>query len=303
MKIAAITMVYQEYRMLERWYHYYGDLIGYENLYVVSHGGDDEHRRLTPKASHIAIPRGDLSRFEGLRQQMLVHLQRSLYGYYDAVIRVDTDEFVVVDPDHHASLADALRSTDFDTTEAWFGLGMQLFPLSDDAQHDGDAPVTAASQHVTLSSIYSKAICCRRNIATHLHGAWYVGTGNVQIARFKMPKGLYLMHLKYAVPAEMAEANRIRAEMSTTESGESDKFKTGTYWADGDATSRKVLSDWRAFPEAPFDEAVEDAHSVLSTDMEMKPPMSVKGQPSRVQVRPRPFKTQLKLPDRLLGLF
>ena len=303
MKIAAITMVYQEYRMLERWYDYYGALLGHENLFVVSHGGDDEHRRLTPRASHIAIPRGDLSRFEGLRQQMLIHLQRSLYGYYDAVIRVDTDEFIVVDPDHHASLGDALRSTDFDSTEAWFALGMQLFPVSEAAHHDPNAPVTQASQHVTLSSIYSKAVCCRRNIATHLHGAWYVGTGNVQIARFKMPKGLYLLHLKYAVPSEMAEANRIRAEMSTTETGQADKFKTGTYWADGDTIAQKTLADWRSYPEASFDEEVEQAHALLSVDMETKPPLSVKGQPSRVQVRPRPFKTLLRLPDRLIGAF
>lgn len=303
MKIAAITMVYKEHQMLKRWYDYYGELVGHENLYVVSHGRDDAHRDITPLASHITVPRDDLQRFEGMRQQSLAYLQRSLYSYYDAVIRVDTDEFLVFDPDVHDSFEDALYSTNFETTEAWFALGMQLFTEEEDIAIEPDQLITDHAQHCVISPIYSKAACCRRNIVTFLHGAWYVGSNNVQMGRFQMPNGLYLFHLKYALKDELAEANKIRAEMSTDDPNDTTRFKTGEYWSDGDRVANEWLTKWRAFPPVDFDEEVERAHALLSKDMTQKPPLSVKGQPSRIQVQPRPMRALLKLPERLIGTF
>lgn len=303
MKIAAITMAYKEHQMLKRWYEYYGQLIGHENLYVVSHGRDDAHREITPLASHVVFPRDDLQRFEGMRQQALAYFQRSLYSYYDAVIRVDTDEFLVYDPAVHDSLEAALESTNFDTTEAWFGLGLQLFPISDDVAIKPDQLITEHVQHCIVSPIYSKAACCRRNIVTFLHGAWYIGTGNVHIGRFQMPKGLYLIHLKYALKDELEAANRIRAEMSTDDPNDTTRFKTGEYWSDGDRIANELLTRWRGYSPVDFDEEVERAHELLSTDMNQKGPMSPNGQPTRIQVKPRPMKGLMKLPDRLVGVF
>jgi hypothetical protein len=41
-----MTMAYQDHFFLQRWVDYYGRQFGREHLYILSHGGDPEHRRI-----------------------------------------------------------------------------------------------------------------------------------------------------------------------------------------------------------------------------------------------------------------
>jgi hypothetical protein len=52
----AMTMVGGDHFFLGRWVEYYGRHLGRENLYVLSHGGDPEHKRIAEGCNVIYLP-------------------------------------------------------------------------------------------------------------------------------------------------------------------------------------------------------------------------------------------------------
>jgi hypothetical protein len=103
MKICALTMVYRDHWALSQWYMHYGRLLGFENLYVIAHGRDDEISEICPNAKVVTIPRDNLDRFDGVRSEILNEFQISLTQTYDWIIRTDADELVCLDPNHYSS--------------------------------------------------------------------------------------------------------------------------------------------------------------------------------------------------------
>lgn len=303
MKIAAITMVYEEYAMLEKWYQHYGNLIGHENLYVVSHGRDDKHIELTPKASHITVPRDKLWGFEGRRQQSLADLQKSLYPYYDAVIRVDVDELVFVDPTIHSSLHDCFEKTQIDKTDAWFALGFNLFSLNPQVSVDINSVITEKVKDCVVTHVYSKAVATRRHHVVFLHGALYVAGKKMHMSRYQMPEGLYLAHLKYVNADELAAANRVRMEMTSKELHGDQRAEIGPFWENGDEVARDWLALWRTFPQGDADTEFQIARKEMSTDWQKKTPLSFQGENARVVAQRYTKKIRVSLPERFIGLF
>jgi len=303
MKIAAITMVYKEYEMLRKWYRHYGELIGYENLYVVSHGSDETHVALTPKASHITVPRDVLRGFEGRRQRSLADLQKSLYPYYDCVIRVDVDELLFVDPTLHTSLGDCFESTGFDKTDAWFALGFNLFGLDASQSVDLNSTISEQMRDCVVTSVYSKAVATRFHSVVFLHGALYQGPKKIHIDRYKMPEGLYLAHLKYVNSAQMALANEVRAQMTSKEIHGEDRAEIGPFWENGDEEAKILLRRWRSLPMVAADEEFTKARKEMSSSWRLEGPKSFNGEDARIRVQRYQPRARIRLPDRLIGAF
>ena len=303
MKIAAITMVHEEYAMLEKWYHHYGNLVGYDNLYVMSHGRDDRHRDITPKASHVTVPRDKLSGFEGRRQKSLADFQKSLFPYYDAVIRVDVDELVFVDPDLHDSLHDCFEATQLDKTDAWFALGFNLFSMDPGLSVDLNSTISETMRDCFITSVYSKAIASRWHSVVFLHGALYTGPKKLHQDRYKMPKGLYLAHLKYVNADELAAANRVRADMTSKDIHGDKRAEIGAFWEDGDEEARKWLERWRSYPELEAETTFEEARQKMTTPWRLVAPKTFLGDEGRVLVQKYNEKARVRLPDRFVGLF
>jgi hypothetical protein len=69
---------------LQRWVDYYGKHLGRENLYILSHGGDPEHKRIAKGANVIYLPY-DATRycFNQRRWQMLSLMTTAFTRYYD----------------------------------------------------------------------------------------------------------------------------------------------------------------------------------------------------------------------------
>lgn len=193
MKIASITMVYQGYDTLRRWYHHYGELVGYENLFVVSHGADPKHREIAKRASVIDIPRTVLDRFDHHRTIALNGLTRFLEVYFDAVVRTDVDELVFVHPDLYGSLSECLNSVHCD---AWFSVGFNVFPNPDDKPISEDLLISEQRDLCMFSPSYSKAVAARSGIFLGHHGA----RDDVKNdgSRMALPRGLYLAHIPFA---------------------------------------------------------------------------------------------------------
>lgn len=96
LKIAAVTMVYNESEYLPIWLSYYGKQVGLENCFIVDHGSDDGSTDFVGPASRIRIPR---SPYEPHKQSFFnSKFCNSLLEWYDWVIYSDVDEILVVDP-------------------------------------------------------------------------------------------------------------------------------------------------------------------------------------------------------------
>ena len=103
MKIAAVTMVYNEPDMLPVWLRYYGGQVGSDRCYVIDHGSDDGCTAGLA-ANVVRIPRSALD--ETVRSDFVSDFCSSLLRWYDWVIYSDADELVVVDPGRFQSLAE-----------------------------------------------------------------------------------------------------------------------------------------------------------------------------------------------------
>ncbi|KMW59648.1 hypothetical protein AIOL_004630 [Candidatus Rhodobacter oscarellae] len=193
MNIAAITMVYKGYDTLRRWYQHYGELVGYDQLYVVSHGGDPKHREIAKRANVIDIPRTGLQRFDHNRTIALNGLTRFLEVYYDSVLRTDVDELVFFDPDLYGSLSDCLATV---TCDVWFSLGFNVYPNAVDGPLSKDLKISEQRDLCVSSASYSKAVVARNGIFIGHHGARDETHRDGQ--RMGLPRGLYLAHIPYA---------------------------------------------------------------------------------------------------------
>ena len=82
------------------WHRYYGNQFGYENLFVLTHDGSGSFGDFTL---------GDVKPISGaynddVRAAAVSNFVGVLLARYAAVVRVDVDEFLVVDPSRHRNL-------------------------------------------------------------------------------------------------------------------------------------------------------------------------------------------------------
>ncbi|MFG1466857.1 glycosyltransferase family 2 protein, partial [Xanthobacter sp. DSM 24535] len=111
MKVAVITMVYNEKINLPIWMSYYGNMFGSENLYIIDHGSNDGSVDNIGEASRIKLPRGVYENES--RAQMISRFHSSLLSYYDVVIYTDCDEMIVADPEYFKDLKEYLENEEF----------------------------------------------------------------------------------------------------------------------------------------------------------------------------------------------
>lgn len=193
MNIAAITMVHEGYNTLRRWYAHYGSLVGFRNLYVVSHGDDPMHRDLAPKANVIGIPRTGLEGFDNKRNFALNGFMRMLETYFDVVVRTDVDELLFVDPEQHNSLSECLSAY---PSDVWFAVGFNVFCGPEEAPLSGEKSVSEQRNHFVVSAAYSKAYAGCNGVLIGHHGARLANRRDAP--KMVMPAGLFAAHIRNA---------------------------------------------------------------------------------------------------------
>ncbi len=104
MKLAAVTMVYNEPDYMGLWVRHYARQVGAENCYVIDHGSDDGSTNHLGEVKITRIPRSPYDVAE--QSRLCSDLANDLLGAYDAVIHSDVDELLVGDPRYHRNLAD-----------------------------------------------------------------------------------------------------------------------------------------------------------------------------------------------------
>ena len=109
MKVAAVTMVYNEAHFLPRWVRHYAAQFGATNCTVIDHGSDDGCTDDLGRVNLVRIPRSPTD--EDARAKFISGFCASLLTWYDWVIYTDVDEFLVADPARYASIPDLLAAS------------------------------------------------------------------------------------------------------------------------------------------------------------------------------------------------
>lgn len=263
-------MVYRDYWALAQWYRHYGALVGHDHLVVVAHGVDPKIAEICPEASILTVPRDDLSGFDAVRGRMLNGIQAGLGEVYDWVIRTDTDELICLDPALHDGLGSVFAGQN---GQALFATGLEV------VQTDG-------GMFGVFSGHYSKAWAVRGGVPMKRHGV-QVRPRRVAGFDYVVPDGVFLVHLKFANRAALAEANLHRAEVA---SGPGDGLP-GKAWEDPGHEARKVQTQVSRMDVVDWGTAEQMAREALAEGPTVDEKIGL--------VRSRSFKLDCKcaLPD------
>ena len=200
-KIAAITMARNDNFFLTRWIKYYGNEIGYENLYIYLDGTDQEIPKNAGAAHITKLPHTDMSRTIGdkYRIGLMNDLSRELLKKYAIVIGCDCDEFLIVDPKTNQTLAEYLSKIKIKNTVSGLGLDIgQNMNTEPELELDINAPLLEQREYALLSTRYTKPVV--KNVPLD----WGRGFHSINGHNFHIDKNLYLLHFG-AVDMKMLE--------------------------------------------------------------------------------------------------
>ena len=221
--VAVLTMVKDDYFFLEKWVSYYGGMFGRDALYVFSHGGDPEVARIAEGCNVIAIPDHFDEAFDAKRWRLLNNMTNGLRNYYDFVICVDVDEFVVLDPKTGKSLPEFLaRRRNVIITP----IGVEVVHVRDQETTPIDENgILASRRHCRYSSYFSKP-CIIGKPVDLARGGHYAKEPELKVFR-----NLYLFHMKYADYDLFRETLRRRvASVARLGVDDPKKSQISTHW-------------------------------------------------------------------------
>ena len=258
MNICAITMVYKDYWALSQWYAHYGRMLGFDNLYIVAHGADAKIASLCPRATVITVPRETLEGFDRRRGQVLNSFADGLAVSFDWVIRTDADELICYDPALYTSLHAVLETA---SAKSMFALGLNVAEtLEDDVLAEGQMAL-GHRRTAVFSGHYSKAWVTKRGTGLWRHGIW-VGPKRIETAVFDLPRGVYLMHLKYANIDALETANQHRTDVGNMPG----RGLPGAAWKEADQTAARFYPRLAGFRDETWEVARDHAYATISAD-------------------------------------
>lgn len=185
--LAAVTMVYNEPKLLPLWVRHYGQQVGLACCYVIDHGSDDGCTDFLSQ-NRIVIPRSPQD--DAQRAAAISKICAGLLEWYESVVYCDVDEFLVADPAKFTSLA-ALASARNESILTATGFDV-LHCYESEPALDFELPVSF--QRKTLR--FSAAMCKPAIIRTPVD--WSPGFHTVKGCVPCPDDALSLFHLRYA---------------------------------------------------------------------------------------------------------
>jgi hypothetical protein len=136
-RIAVVTDALSPDLIFPVWHRYYAGLFGAENVFLVTYRG--------LKASFEGFAFGGVLELpvgydDETRSRVIGGLVTALLGGYDAVVRVDADEFLVLDPRRGGSLRDFIAGMNWPYMSAR-GFDVTQMPDEPALPFAGDAPI------------------------------------------------------------------------------------------------------------------------------------------------------------------
>ncbi len=200
MRVAALTMMYNEPVWARVWVRHYAREVGPENCLILDHGTDDGSLDGLAEQG-VRVERMRRSALdEDARAAVVSDCAAALLERYDAVVHSDADELLLADPARFADLR-AYAAVAAPATVA-AGLDLQHLP-DEEAALDPSRPLGVQRQWVRFSGAMCKPALITRPVR------WRPGFhGCDQPA---VPGPLVLLHLRYAdLAAGLARLRRTR---------------------------------------------------------------------------------------------
>jgi len=185
MRLAALTMAYNEPVWAGVWSRFYAGQVGAANCFLLDHGSDDG----STEGLGIHVERlGRSALDEDARAATIGSVTRELLRGYDAVVHSDVDELVIADPRRHRDLA-AYAAACTTAVVTSVGFDVQHLASEEPALVIGQA-IGAQRRWVRFSAAMCKPCFVREPVA------WSPGF-HMSDAPMVMD-GLFLLHLRYA---------------------------------------------------------------------------------------------------------
>jgi hypothetical protein len=187
-KLAIVTMVYNEPDMLPQWLQHYapeGD------MFVIDHGSDDGStalHMLGANANRVRIPRS--AHDNRKRADFVQDFTTGLLRYYDAVLFTDVDELVVADPAEYGSLREYVARPGAPPVEVAIGLNV-IHRLHHEPAALAGWPILQQRRYCLPSASMWKPVLIREPVrwSNGFHCCGQRGT---------VGAGLFLFHIAYA---------------------------------------------------------------------------------------------------------
>lgn len=200
MRVAALTMSYNEPVWAGVWARHYAGQLGAEHCVVLDHGSDDGSADGLP-VRVVRLGRSVLD--EAWRVAVVSEEVRSLLQRYDAVIHTDVDELLVADPLYYSGLRGFVAARAEPVITA-IGLDLQHIP-DREATLDLARPIGAQRRWVRFSAALCKPVLVRR--AVEWAPGFHCCDAPMVFDR------LYLLHMRYAdLGAGLRRLARTRAQ-------------------------------------------------------------------------------------------
>ncbi|HYZ62232.1 MAG TPA: glycosyltransferase family 2 protein [Acetobacteraceae bacterium] len=185
MRVAALTMAFNEPVWARVWSRFYARQVGAANCFLLDHGSDDG----STEGLGITVERLERSPLDEDARAALVGARAAeLLRHYDVVVHTDTDELLLPDPARHADLV-AFAAAVSEPVVTAAGLDLQHLPEREPPL-DPARPIGAQREWVRFSAAMCKPAFIRRPVR------WAPGF-HTSDAPMVMA-GLYLIHLRYA---------------------------------------------------------------------------------------------------------
>lgn len=186
MKVAAVTMVYNEPDFLPIWLRHYAHQVGGRHCYVIDHGSDDGSTDSHGEVNVVRIPRS--AQDDERRTHFISRFCAALLDWYDWVIHTDVDEIVLADPRSYATLTEYCAGSPPEVVTA-AGFNVHHLPESEPAV-DLTRPISEQRRWVRLSGAMCKPVLIRRAVD------WVPGFHCASDAPVAFDR-LFLFHLRW----------------------------------------------------------------------------------------------------------
>ncbi len=200
MRVAALTMAYNEPVWARVWARYYARQVGAAHCYLLDHGSDDG------STDGLALNVEWLGRSpldEVARAALVSERAAALLQSYDAVVHSDVDELVVAAPERYSDLV-AFAGAAAEPVVTTAGLDLQHLPDSERAL-DPKRPLGGQRRWVRFSAAMCKPAFIRREVA------WEPGFHGCDAPM--VVGDLFLIHLRYAdLPLGLRRLARTRGQ-------------------------------------------------------------------------------------------
>ena len=186
MRVAAVTMSYNEPDWAPVWARHYAAELGAANCFIIDHGSDDRSLDGIAGVNVIRIPRSPQD--DDRRARALSLFCASLLQWYDAVIHTDIDEILLADPSRHLGLRACCAA---DPRPVVTAVGLDLIHRPDVERPLSRAlPGLRQRRSVRFASAMCKPVLIRTPVD------WAPGFHSVPAA--PAFGDLFLIHLRYA---------------------------------------------------------------------------------------------------------